>query len=251
MHIGFVTSEYPHQKVERNAGIGTSVKNLASGLAKVGIKVSVFVYSQDKDEEFTDEKVTIYKIKKIKYRFLSWYFHRKHINKKINQAVIDKGIELLEIPDWTGISAFMSFDCKTLLKIHGSDTYFCHLENRKQKRKNYFFEKKAFNNADVLAAVSNFSADVSKQVFQSNRQITILPNLVDVDKFSNTQIDTDSDELLYFGTVIRKKGVLELAQIFNHLVELNSDVKLRIVGKDSIDVLENASTLSLLSLIHI
>lgn len=245
MHIGFITPEYPHPSIQRSAGIGTSIKNLAIGLVRSGIQVTVFVYSQQEDEEFTDEGIKIYKIRKKKYPLFTWYFYRRLINSTINQVVKEKKIQLLEIPDWTGISAFMKFPCKTLLKIHGSDTYFCHLENRKQKYKNYFFEKIAFKNADQIAAVSKFSAKISKKVFNSHREVEILPNLVDTKNFETIAVDSASKELLYFGSIIRKKGVLELAEIFNQLVEIRDDIILKVIGKDVIDVIENTSTLSL------
>tara|TARA_R110002073_G_scaffold128999_1_gene274985 strand:+ start:36480 stop:37625 length:1146 start_codon:yes stop_codon:yes gene_type:complete len=245
MHIGFITPEYPHQNIQRNAGIGTSIKNLASGLVRSGIQVTVFVYSQDKNEELLDSGIHIYKIRKKKYPLLTWYFYRKSVNSTINHIVKEKNIELLEIPDWTGISAFMKFSCKTLIKIHGSDTYFCHLENRKQKYKNYFFERKAFKNSDQIVAVSKFSAKTSKKIFNSHKEIEILPNLVDTERFRNIAVNSVSKELLYFGSVIRKKGVLELAEIFNGLVELRDDITLKIIGKNVIDVIEKTSTLSL------
>jgi len=245
MHIGFITPEYPHQSIQRNAGIGTSIKNLGIGLTKKGVSVSVFVYSQDSNDSFSDEKLNVYKIERKKYITLGWYFHRKYINKYVQEIISKDNISLIEVPDWTGISAFMKFSCPIVIKIHGSDTYFCHLENRKQKYKNYFFEKTAFKKADQIVAVSRFSAKISKKVFKLDREIEVLSNLVDTEKFKAIAVDSVSKELLYFGSVIRKKGVLELTKIFNQLVEIRDDITLKIIGKDVIDVIESTSTLSL------
>lgn len=77
MHIAFLTPEYPHEKVLRAAGIGTSIKNLALALVREGIAVSVFVYSQKENVIIDDNGVKLHLIKHRKYRLFSWYFYRK------------------------------------------------------------------------------------------------------------------------------------------------------------------------------
>jgi glycosyltransferase involved in cell wall biosynthesis len=48
---------------------------------------------------------------------------------------------------------------------------------------------------------------------------------------------------LYFGSLIRKKGLLELPLIFNKVIEKNPDAKLILVGKDVPDIISgNSST---------
>ena len=243
MHIAFITSEYPHSKISHSAGIGTSIKNLASGLVEKNIKVSIFVHGQNSDEIINDNGVNIYKLKFKKYRLFGWFFHRKHINKFISKAVKDKAIDLLEAPDWTGITSFMKFKCPLIIKIHGSDTYFCNLENRKQKFKNYLFEKLALFNADEVISVSEFSGKKTKEIFNYKKDIDVLPNGIDMNIFkSNSEVKVVDGEVLYFGSFIRKKGALELASIFNELVAINSNVSLKIIGSDVIDIIENKST---------
>ena len=62
MYIAFLTPEYPHPKIQHSAGIGTSIYNLATELVKQNYQVTVFIYSQDIDEVFKDNGVTIQKI---------------------------------------------------------------------------------------------------------------------------------------------------------------------------------------------
>ena len=52
-------------------------------------------------------------------------------------------------------------------------------------------------------------------------------------------------EILYFGTVIRKKGVLELAHAFNILIEEHPNTSLLLLGKDVVDIFEKKSTVIL------
>ena len=41
----------------------------------------------------------------------------------------------IEAPDWTGITAFMRLKAPLVIRFHGSDTYFCHLEKTASKNK--------------------------------------------------------------------------------------------------------------------
>ncbi len=53
----------------------------------------------------------------------------------------------------------------------------------------------------------------------------------------------DKFTILYFGTLIRKKGMLELPIIFNEVHKINPNAKLILIGKDATDVISgNKST---------
>ena len=245
MHITFLTPEYPHEKTSNSAGLGTSIKNLATELVKLKHKVTLFVYSQDASEILLEDGITIHKIAYKKYSFLSWYFYRKDIQKYINTIIKNKKIDLIEAPDWTGITAFMRFDCPLLIRLHGSDAYFCNLEGRKQKAKNFFFEKKALKSADFITSVSEFTAEKTKEIFNLKKNIKIIHNGIDIEQFSSKTNEIEPNTLLYFGSIIRKKGVLELASIFNLIIKKSPKVKLTLLGNDVVDVFENISTLQL------
>ena len=171
MHIAFLTPEYPHEKFGPSAGLGASIKNLAYSLKENDISVTVFVHSQEVDNIFELDGINFIGIQKKRYPFLGWYLYRKYLQNRINEAIKDKNIDLIEAPDWTGITAFMKFDTPLILRIHGSDAYFCHLEGRKQKFKNRLFEKRALKNADYVISVSEFAAKVTKEVFGIDREI--------------------------------------------------------------------------------
>ncbi len=245
MHIAFLTSEYPHPKINQSAGLGTSIKNLATELTKLKHKVSVFVYSQDVTEVFDNNGITIHKTAYKKHTILSWYFYRKDIQEYINKIIQNENIQLLEAPDWTGITAFMKFRCPLVIRLHGSDAYFCHLENRKQKKKNYFFEMKGLKSADEIVSVSEFTAQKTISIFRLQKKIEVIHNGIDIENFSVSKLPNENKNLLYFGSIIRKKGVLELARIFNFIVDENPDAQLTLLGKDVIDIFENQSTLTL------
>jgi glycosyltransferase involved in cell wall biosynthesis len=246
MHIAFLTPEYPHPRIKRAAGIGTSIKNLAIALSRKHTQVTIFVYSQSEDAVLEDQGVTLHLIKHKKYPIGGWYLYRKHINQYINRVVRIQNIHAIEAPDWTGITAFMNFKIPVVIRLHGSDTYFCHLEGRAQKKKNFHFEKKALLGADHILSVSAFTADKTKTLFGLQQDIATIHNGVDVEAFTpdNTMITPYS--ILYFGSVIRKKGVLALAEAFNEVIAKEPKARLKFIGKDVVDARSGTSTIALL-----
>lgn len=246
MHIGFITPEYPHPDLGRSGGLGTSIKNLAVELVKNSIEVTIFVGGQKEASVFKDENIRIITIAKKNYTFGGWYLWRRHFEKVVREAISKYKIDLLEAPDWTGITAFMKFSVPLIIRLNGSDGYFCHLDRRKQHWKNRFLEKKALKNADQIVSVSSFTALKTNEVFNLNKTISVIHNSIDVTKFTpENNVAIEPNQILYFGTVIRKKGVLDLAQAFNLIVKENKDSKLVLLGKDTNDVFEKTSTIKL------
>ena len=243
MHIAFLTPEYPHSKTPNSGGLGTSIKNLAAALVKKDAKVSVFVYGQKSNEVIDDNGIKVHLIQQKKYAFATWFFYRKHLQNYLQNVIDKENIDIIEAPDWTGISAFMKFNIPLIIRFHGSDTYFCNLEKRKQKRKNYWFEKIAISNAKAFIAPTTFAGDLSKQLFHiNNNKIETIPYGLELEKFSNANPESfDKGLILYIGTVIRKKGVFELPHIFKKVRLHHPDAKLLIIGNDAHDI-QSANT---------
>jgi len=239
MNIGFLTSEYPHNKTGASGGIGTSIKNLAAALIKLDNKVTVFIYGQAIDNEFLDGRVNIVQIRNIKFKGLSWYLTRKKIQNILNRHITEKGLQIVEAPDWTGITAFMKLNCPVVIKLHGSDTYFCRLDKRPVKFHNYFLEKQALKKADAYISVSVFAAEITNEVFNLGLPCEIIPNGISLPaaegSFDNDLTDNNR-KILYAGTLIRKKGVLDLPLIFNEVNKSCKSAELVIVGGDTPDI---------------
>ena len=258
MKIAFLTPEYPHSKIGSSGGIGTSIKNLAIGLLTEGCSVRVLVYGQNSEGIFDDNGITIQQIQNVKFKGLSWWLTRKKLERIINQSYANNEIDLVEAPDWTGITSFIQPEkCPIVIRLHGSDTYFCHLENRPVKWKNKFHERRAIQKADGLLSVSQFTADLTNEVFGLKKNFTIIPNSINLDFFKsngngnvnfnsnkNNNLDkNDNKTILYFGSLIRKKGLLELPFIFNEVIQRYPEAQLVLIGKDVSDVLTgNPST---------
>jgi len=248
--IAFLTPEYPHYKTGSSGGIGTSIKNLAIGLLAEGCSVRVLVYGQKEEGIFEDNGITIQQIQNVKLIGLSWWLTRKKLERIINQLYDTAVIDLVEAPDWTGITSFIQPEkCPIVIRLNGSDTYFCHLDQRYVKWNNKFHERRALQKADALLSVSQFTADLTNEVFGLKKEFTIIPNSIDVDLFNgNINVSTNEEingkkTILYFGSLIRKKGLLELPFIFNEVVKRNPEAQLILIGKDVSDVISgNPST---------
>jgi len=108
------------------------------------------------------------------------------------------------------------------------------------KWKNKFHERRALQKADGLISVSQFTADVTNEVFGFQKYFSIIPNSIDVNLFNgNNNIEANvnnKSKILYFGSLIRKKGLLELPLIFNEVIRKNPEAQLVLVGKDVSDI---------------
>jgi glycosyltransferase involved in cell wall biosynthesis len=257
MKIAFLTPEYPHPKTGGSGGIGTSIKNLAAGLLAEGCSVRVLVYGQNSEGTFDDNGITIQQIQNVKFKGLSWYLTRKKIERIVNQLYANREIDLVEAPDWTGITSYIQpKKCPIIIRLNGSDTYFCHLDHRPVKWNNKFHERRAILKADGLIAVSQFTADATNEVFGLQKEFTIIHNSIDTSLFLNDsgspviarneaifRRGAGGEGILYFGSLIRKKGLLELPLIFNEVVDKNPEAKLVLIGKDVTDIVTgNSST---------
>lgn len=247
MNIALITPEYPINSFKGNiGGIGTFTKNLAELLVMNEIKVTVFIHSQKIEEILNENNVEIHLVKKKINKGITWYTNRRYFNQYVNNIIIKKNIDVIEAPEWTGFTAFMKFKCPLVLRLHGSDTYFCDLENRKVKKKNFFFEKKALLGADKIVGVSKFVADKTQELFKLKKKVDVIYNAIDTSFFTPNHKHLKPKTLLYFGTIIRKKGVIEIVKMFNNLVEKNDEVTLTILGRDNKDFITGLSTLKIL-----
>jgi glycosyltransferase involved in cell wall biosynthesis len=247
MKIAFLTPEYPHVKTGSSGGIGTSIKNLATGLLKQGCSVLVLVYGQNSAGVFDDDGIIVQQIQNVKFKGLSWWLTRKKLECIINQLYVNQDIDLVEAPDWTGITSFINpKKCPIVIRLNGSDTYFCNLDGRQVKAVNRFHERRALQKADGLLSVSQFTADLTNKVFGLHKEFTIIPNSIDVGLFNSNANDigkkNDKNTVLYFGSLIRKKGLLELPLIFNEVFKTNPEVKLVLVGKDVSDIISGSAS---------
>jgi glycosyltransferase involved in cell wall biosynthesis len=138
----------------------------------------------------------------------------------------------------------MNLKTPLVIRFHGSDTYFCHIENRPQKWKNRFFEKNAVKKASAFIAPTHYAGEVSMRLFDLPLdRLKVIHYGLQLENFKNNQPENYTPyTLLNIGTLIRKKGVFQLIEVFNKLVELEPKSTLVFIGGDSGDVQTGASS---------
>jgi glycosyltransferase involved in cell wall biosynthesis len=112
------------------------------------------------------------------------------------------------------------------------------LEKRKQKLKNYLFEKLAIQKATAYIAPTDFAGKLTKQIFGiEGKTIKTIHYGLSLKQFDNSAPSIyEKGLILYIGTIIRKKGVLELPAIYEKVLLKCPDAKLVIIGSDSYDI---------------
>lgn len=244
MRIAYLSEEYPHELISKKCGgIGTSIKNLASAIAELGHDVTVFVVNATSHSEFADGRVKIVTIAPRRFKWLNLYQNRRGYAKVINGFDYD----VIEVPDWFGLSAFMNLNNK-VVKFHGSHTYFSSLEGVKPNRTVQFLERYSCKKADAYIGVSRFALEKSFETLglSGNKPKAVIYNGINTDYFSSFAQGSATPDIknviLYFGTLVRKKGCLEIPHIFNEIVRLFPDAKLWLVGGDAPDSKSNRSS---------
>ena len=231
MHIGFLTTEYPPLP---SGGIGTSMQNLARELTRLGHRITVLGWGHA--VEFEDQGVRVRFLKRAFLPRTGWLVARLALQRELRRLVLEEGLRLVEAPDWCGLSAGLRPGCPVVLRCHGTAVYFGHLLNEAVRPTVRWAERLALAGADDVAAVSQYTADITARLFRLSRPITVIPNGIDPARFAAARSgEVEPNTILYLGTLVRKKGVLDLCKAFSRVVEQFPDARLQLVGRDVAD----------------
>lgn len=231
MHVGFLTLEYPPLP---SGGIGTSLRTLGRALVAQGHRVTVVGWGPRLETE--DEGVRVRFLGDSALPRMGWLLNRWAVRRELVRLVERERLDLVATHDWCGPSAGLSLPCPVAVHLHGSATYFAHLLGESVRPSIHLAESVALRRADGVASVSRFTADVTRGLFGLDRPIEIIPNGVDVERFRPGRADeVEPGVVLYFGTLVRKKGVLDLGPVFSEVVRRHPEARLLLVGRDSRD----------------
>lgn len=233
MHICFITGEYP-KKGFPHGGIGTFIKTLAKNLVEAGHRVSVvgMNYLPYNEIEIEDE-VAIYRLKKSKVKGLAWYFNSKAINRKINKIHAENQIDIVETPE-LGLSFITkNAGTKYIIRLNGGHHFFAKAENRPTEFKKAWSEKRSFAKADHIIAVSEYVAEVSRELLKlKDKKIEVIYNPIDTQRFYQADSSKiDKHTVFFAGSIVEKKGIRQLIQSLEYLIDDFPDIKLIVAGK--------------------
>lgn len=250
MNILFYCNEYPPYAC---GGIGTFTYELSVELAKSGNNVYIIgIYDIDKCVHEIIDGVNIYRYPKSK-KWFNHIYNRYKMYFSIKELIKKQKIDILEVQDFNGLLALYSkFNCTTVVRLHGSVYYFKSLLNQiKLKDKIwYFLERQTLLKADKIVSVSDFTAKKTKELFNlHDTEIVTIHNGVNVMNDFNFKKQGGIKKFCFAGSMIKKKGIIELIDAWIIFSNGRGDVELHIFGKDIENHAENILKLNCESII--
>jgi glycosyltransferase involved in cell wall biosynthesis len=235
MHICFITSEFPKQGFA-HGGVGTFIATIGKALVSQGVKVSVIGlnYTNNNENETVDG-ISVYRVKAFKLKGLQWFFNSLAIANTIKNVHAKHPINFVETTE-LGMAFLPKIKgIKYVIRMHGGHHFFAKAENRPTEPWKVFQEKRSFNKADEIIAVSKFVATETQNLLQlTNRKVTVIYNPIDTSKFYLSDASKIEKHTIFFaGSIIEKKGIRQLIQSLRYLLNDFPNVHLYIAGRDA------------------
>lgn len=240
--ILFVCNEYPPSP---HGGIGTFVQSLSRQLAQRECRVVVvgFDPAASLDRQETDQGVTVYRladpfrnIPRLRMdRFaLDWTvdLRRKYLSRRVNRIAKLEQVQLIESYDWSGPLGRKP-DLPLVVRLHGANAVHAYHENRKPA---FGLKSREFANirmAGHCVAVSSHIGETTMAALGRSLTYEVIYNGVDCDLFSPARVETDANEVLYVGSINRRKGVYELLKAAPHILDARPQTHFKFVGNCS------------------
>lgn len=99
----------------------------------------------------------------------------------------------------------------------------------------------ALRRCDDVAAVSRFAGELSVSLFRLRSEPRVVHNGLDLSAFAVPREECREPlTVLYLGSIVRKKGILDLCQAFSLLLESIPEARLVLVGRDCADALSGS-----------
>jgi glycosyltransferase involved in cell wall biosynthesis len=241
-HICFICEEYPPAI---HGGIGTMTRDLAEGLVRHGWRVTVVgVYSprvmalgRVRDE--TVNGVRVVRLPGLNSRLPAKariLMDRLRLSRWLIRAQRLTPCDLIEVPDYNGWLAFGAPEGLPLIcRLHGSSFYYEHELNRRQGSRLVFaLEKWQLKRAAHRIAVSRYVGETTSRLMgQADQPFEVIYNAVDTAAFApQAGVSVQPGWIVFTGSILPKKGVLELVRAFNMIGQRFTGAQLVLVGKN-------------------
>jgi len=245
MNICYVCNEYPEGP---HGGVGTMTQLLSEELTLRNHSVRVigvydFSYPSAELEVRNGVEITRVKVDyKNKFAVLrgNWIVARK-----IRQWIKTGLVDIIESPDSYGLfSLFARFRKPLVLRAHGNNMYFSSILNIPIKKNTVFYERNLYKKADAYCAVSEFTANMVKNLYNIETSIAVIHNGIELQSDNGIEVLPSENScdlrkitnpVIFSGTLIAKKGIYELVKAVIVLLNRGTDVTLIINGKDTVN----------------
>ena len=235
MNIVYLTNEYPPSS---HGGIGNFIKEISESLVNLNNNVTVIgLYNFNKIEYINGVKVIRIKKKKFPGSGIINLFILRNF---IKNYIIKNNIDIVEDNDWDLFSSILfNINCKIILRIHN--------RNLASYKNIYDMEisrmiklKLSLINTNSIISVSKFIGSQLKRVLNDNNiDITNIYNGIYIENDFKNEITRKPYNLLFAGTLVEEKGIINLVKAWNVVLKENKNSVLHICGKDNNRKMEN------------
>lgn len=240
MHIALLTLEYP----PGGGGIATSLAMLAPALVRRGHDVTVVGWGPTaRDEEHRGVRVCVRQRSRVPK--VGWWLQPRRLEADLRAMARARGLDVVVAHDWCGPSARVrppGRACPMAIWCNGSATYFSELTGEPVRPSVRRTETRALRGADAVASASAFTGERTRRLFGLAETPVTIHNPVDIERFFPGDAEVDRHRFVHVGTVVRKKGVLDLCSAFNCVVEERPQARLLWIGRDSRDASTGAES---------
>lgn len=247
--IGFLTPEYPTEAY--TGGIGSYVRQMAYSLYRLGHSTCVLLPVRSGEGLSWDGPIPIHKL-----AVTGLVSHLPQPLGKRSGLVFARrlvrlaeklGLDLLEAPDFAGMTAFLSLvkpaRLHVVVRLHCCTAICRSLANDVSASKSNsirvqlqdYLEKRAIQTADLVTAISTATVDQTKRMLRLSREdFRVTPNPVNDGLFSLTsKTDADKPLVLFVGRLQWLKGPDLLIRCLPTLLQHHPNLRLCLVGKDT------------------
>jgi len=156
---------------------------------------------------------------------------RKFLAKKLKSYALHNHIDIIQSFTFNGYTAYWDNSIPLVTRFHGSRGFWHHYLGKNNESLKIAMEKKALEVTPYTIANSHFS----KKFIQSYYGVTaatVIPNGIDTSIFSpQKHVKAIPKSIFYIGTLSKAKGVLDLANVFNTVVESEPEATLHLIGR--------------------
>jgi glycosyltransferase involved in cell wall biosynthesis len=241
MRICFICNEYPPAS---HGGIGTFTKTMAHHLANLNQDIVVMGYDPFIAETrwFEETGVRVLRIRSPfrsfsairlgRYRGSPAFLgERLYLSKVLSRITKEEKVDLVESHDWSG-PLWTKPPVPLVVRLHGANTAYQFYERKRPSKLLKFAERRNVGMSDALVAVSRHIGDLTLESLGLNgRTFTVIYNGIDTELFHPCCREKDSLEVLYVGSLTRRKGIGALFRAIPLVLHQVPKAHFKIVGR--------------------
>ncbi len=250
LRIGFLTPEYPTE--EYNGGIGSYVRQMAHSMVGLGQSASVLLCVSSGEGITWDGPVQICRlaVPEIASHLPQPLGKRSGLifARHLAERARDLNLDLLEAPEFSGLTAFLSLvkphDLKVAVRLHECSAicrsfdrnHLGSIEGRIRNRLQDWLERRAIETADSVTAISEATTHLTKKMLRLRRDdFRVTPNPVGDLFFSPAEDGPTSGEplVLFAGRLQWKKGPDLLVRAVPALLKRHPNARFCLAGGDT------------------